>query len=40
MKNLILIILTVITFQGCVTRKENMTPTIPKPPVVFSSIDK
>lgn len=40
MKNLILIILATFIFQGCVTHRNSVTPTIPKPPVEFSSIDK
>lgn len=40
MKNLILIMLIGLILQGCATNKEFTPRNIPKPPVVFSMIDK
>jgi PBP1b-binding outer membrane lipoprotein LpoB len=42
MKKLILILITasITLLQGCVTTRENIQPTIPKPPVQFSNIDR
>jgi PBP1b-binding outer membrane lipoprotein LpoB len=41
MKNVRILIVTILLFvQGCASTKDSVNPTIPKPPVVFSSIDK
>ena len=36
MRNFLILVVAVFVLQGCATTKENVTPTIPKPPVVFS----